>query len=78
MKTKLIDTPYGRKTPALLCRAMDAVEREPQLIAALKEAAEFVDLARQYFPKSIRHADTFKLNVTRAAIGTALHNAEAA
>ena len=26
--SKLIETPYGRKTPELLCAAMDALERE--------------------------------------------------
>ncbi len=29
-------TPYGKKTPELLCRAMDALEREPELMAALE------------------------------------------
>jgi len=28
---QLIETPYGRKTPELLCKAMDALEREPEL-----------------------------------------------
>jgi hypothetical protein len=32
----LIQTPYGNKTPELLCRAMDALEREPELMAALE------------------------------------------
>jgi hypothetical protein len=38
MKTKYIQTPYGKKTPELLCKAMDAFEREPELIDALREA----------------------------------------
>jgi len=37
--TKLIETPYGRKTPELLCQAMDALVREPQLVAFLKKVA---------------------------------------
>jgi hypothetical protein len=33
---KTIDTPYGRKTPELLCTAMDALVREPVLREALR------------------------------------------
>ena len=33
----LINTPYGRKTPDLLCRAMDALEREPSHVARVAE-----------------------------------------
>ena len=36
MKAELINTPYGRKTPELLCRAMDALQREPELLEACK------------------------------------------
>lgn len=36
-----IQTPYGPKTPELLCKAMDAYEREPELLAAL-DAAESI------------------------------------
>lgn len=39
---KLIETPYGRKTPELLCAAMDAYEEEPKLLAALLVAEEFI------------------------------------
>lgn len=35
--TDTIATPYGRKTPDLLCRAMDALEREPQHLARIAE-----------------------------------------
>ena len=51
MKTKLINTPYGRKTTELLCRAMDALEREPNLLAALETCIK--DLTR-YTPKDGR------------------------
>lgn len=30
--TKLIETPYGRKTPELLCKAMDAYTQWPDLL----------------------------------------------
>jgi DNA-binding protein YbaB len=32
-----IDTPYGRKTPELLTRAMDALELQDELVAALND-----------------------------------------
>lgn len=33
---EMIQTPYGPKTPELLCKAMDAFEREAELLKALK------------------------------------------
>lgn len=33
---KTIDTPYGKKTPELLCRAMDALEVQPELLEVLE------------------------------------------
>jgi hypothetical protein len=44
----------------------------PELYDALRQAAELVESARKYFPKSIHNADRFKLELTAAAIGTAL------
>jgi hypothetical protein len=38
MKTlALIETPYGYKTPDLLCKAMDAYAVQPDLLAALEK-----------------------------------------
>jgi hypothetical protein len=39
----LIQTPYGNKTPELLCRAMDALEREPELLDSLMEATRCLE-----------------------------------
>jgi len=36
MQMKTIDTPYGKKTPELLCRAMDALEVQPELLEVLE------------------------------------------
>ena len=36
---KTIETPYGRKTPEMLCKAMDAYNRQPELLAALRSIA---------------------------------------
>lgn len=33
---KTIETPYGRKTPEMLCKAMDAYNRQPELLEALR------------------------------------------
>ncbi len=38
--SNFIPTPYGPKTPELLCRAMDALERESELLKALIELVE--------------------------------------
>lgn len=34
---KLIDTAYGKKSPEMLCHAMDALEAQPALMKALEE-----------------------------------------
>lgn len=44
----------------------------PDLLEAAREAADLVKLARQYFPKSIRHANAFKLELTAAALSKAI------
>ena len=40
----LIDTPYGRKSPELLCAAMDAYTVLPQLLDALRLVHNSSDL----------------------------------
>jgi hypothetical protein len=46
------------------------------LLAALKSAAELVNTARQYFPKSIKNSDRFQLENTCASINKAIAKAE--
>lgn len=41
--SKLIETPYGRKTPELLCKAMDAYELQPKLIEMMERLEEHLD-----------------------------------
>lgn len=36
MKQEYIETPYGRKTPELLCKAMDALVVHDDLVTALE------------------------------------------
>ena len=48
----------------------------PELLEAAKYALGLVSLARQYFPKSIKNSDTFRLENTCAALGTAIAKAE--
>ncbi len=36
----LIQTPYGKKKPETLCRAMDALERERDLLDALQAVCD--------------------------------------
>ena len=38
MKTHLIETPYGRKTSELLCKAMDVHVLLPEIIELLRNA----------------------------------------
>ncbi len=47
----------------------------PEIVAALKHAAEIIKTARRYFPKSIRNRDTFSLELCNAGIGKALYKA---
>jgi len=70
----LIQTPYGKKTPELLCRAMDALEREPDLLAVLERITEKVARANaiQHIGTDIEPEDWSELysltNEARAAI----------
>jgi len=47
----------------------------PNMLTALKEAQETLRASRHRFPKSIKHRETFQLNLALAAIGSAIHNA---
>ena len=44
----------------------------PDLLEVCKEAFDLIDLARQYFPKSIKNNAKFKLENTCATIGKAI------
>ena len=52
-----------------------AIAAVPELLAALEEAQELIKTARQYFPKSIKNADSFKLELTSASVSKALTKA---
>ena len=48
----------------------------PEMLAALRKANEVMDLAKQYFPKSIRNADRFTLlNVQANSVQKAIDKA---
>lgn len=68
-----IDTAWGRKSREGLAASIEELTASPDLLAACKDAAELCQLARRYFPKSIKNSDTFHLlnveaNSIRAAI----------
>ncbi len=49
----------------------------PDLLAACRDAAEMLRIARRYFPKSIKNSDTFRLlNVEANSIQKAIALAE--
>ena len=48
----------------------------PEMLDALKYAADIIILARDYFPKSIKNPDKFELENTCAAINKAIALAE--
>jgi len=48
----------------------------PALLAACEEAAQIIKTARQYYPTSIRNADTFALENTCATVGAAIAKAK--
>lgn len=60
------------KTAEANAKAIAAV---PDLLAALEEVQELIKTARQHFPKSVKNADRFKLELTSASISKALHKA---
>lgn len=47
----------------------------PEMLSALRLAAELIETARKHFPKSIKHADTFTLENVNATIGKAINRA---
>ena len=64
---KLIETPYGKKRPEFLCKAMDAYEREREVLRALRPLVAIVNGAR--VRKSARFA---YLAAARAVIAEAV------
>lgn len=48
----------------------------PNMLEALKLAAELIDVARKYFPKSMHNSDKFQLENACATIGKAIRKAE--
>jgi len=43
MTTAKIETPYGKKTPELLCRAMDALSLQPELVETIENLLALFD-----------------------------------
>lgn len=65
---------------AFIVRAVNAYEKDQEMIrellAALKSSQKLIQMARQYFPKSIHNSDHFTLEITCAEIGRAIAKAE--
>lgn len=55
---------------------MPKLATAPELLEAVKYAMELIGIARQYFPKSIKNSDTFKLENTCATLNNAIAKAE--
>jgi len=49
----------------------------PEMLEALKYVRNLIGTSRQYFPKSIKNHDKFQLEQICAAVGAAIHKAEA-
>ena len=54
------------------------IASSPELLEACELASELIEIASKRFPKSIKHSDTWKLNLTRAAINKAIFKAKGA
>lgn len=67
---------YKGETRATLELCAARLDSAPAMLEALKLAERLIAANRHRFPKSIKHPDCFELNLTRAAIGKAIHNAE--
>ena len=48
------------------------ISERQEMLAALQEAAKVIQLARRYFPKTVKHADRFTLENTCATVGAAI------
>ncbi len=57
-------------------RIVQCVNSHDDLLEACIYAKKLIEIARQYFPKSIRNTDKFQLENTCAAIGKAIYKAE--
>jgi hypothetical protein len=80
----------GGRLPVVICELADApvkITREveanakliaaaPLLLEACKEAAILINIARLYFPKSIKDCNKFQLENTNATINKAISQAE--
>jgi hypothetical protein len=68
--------PVEKEAIANAAYIVRAVNAYAPMVEALKEAQKIIGTARQYFPKSIKNADTFSLENTCAGIGKAIVLAE--
>ena len=74
---KFISKSDAGKTAAMRAKADDNDKALiGELVSALEFAAEFVRIARDYFPKSVRNSDRYRLENTAATIRSALHKAK--
>lgn len=51
------------------------ISAAPDLLAALENARELINVARKYFPSSIKNHDKFQMENTNAAINAAIRKA---
>lgn len=66
----------SKESYAIAERICQCVNNVDALLKACEAALDLIETARQYFPKSIKNSDKFKLENTCAAIGTAIAQAK--
>jgi hypothetical protein len=53
--------------------ALQIAQRESELLEAMEKVYQLVQIARKYFPKSIKNNDKFDLENTNATIGKTVY-----
>jgi hypothetical protein len=76
LDTKIFSTPNSTLAAKEAEANARLISAAPDLLEALRDAQKTIQIARQYFPKSIKNNDKFQLENTCAAIGKAIAKAE--
>lgn len=64
----LIQTPYGRKTPELLCKAMDSIEELERLKAAVNDLFDQCAMIHKHWGDGSNHKEAAEAIATAAIL----------
>lgn len=77
--TQVIETPLGEIELFDQTNEPDynaiLISNAPKMLQALEDCQRLIQIARQYFPKSVKNANKFTLENTCATVGKAIYQA---